>query len=141
MLLRYHYLIDLIFGLWLGLFSVSLSEKLYKVKRSRTTIKVKIYQFIINHFFSNYRVNGEENILKDKPTIIVSNHVNAFVDPFMISAALGMPILTTAKAVLWEKPLTRILAIITNAITLYRYQEEIYKNRPRVQGGLARIGL
>ena len=44
MLLRYHYLIDLIFGLWLGLFSVSLSERLYKVKRSRTTIKVKIYQ-------------------------------------------------------------------------------------------------
>lgn len=129
MLLRYHYLIDLIFGLWLGLFSVSLSERLYKVKRSRTTIKVKIYQFIINHFFSNYRVNGKKNISKDKPTIIVSNHVNAFVDPFMISAALGMPILTTAKAVLWEKPLTRILAIITNAIPLYRYQEEIYKNK------------
>jgi 1-acyl-sn-glycerol-3-phosphate acyltransferase len=56
-------------------------------------------------YFQEVEVVGRENIPADGPCVIVANHHNSMMDPFLIVAACERPLAFIAKAPLFSMPL------------------------------------
>lgn len=123
MILRYHYFIDLVAGFIIASFAVLASEKIHGMSLGKKPFVVGFFHFITHHFFSDIQVNGLKNLPDNRPVILVSNHVNAFIDPFVIAQATGRPLKITAKAVLWKNPFIRMAAFFFGVIPLSRAED------------------
>ncbi|WDP92238.1 MAG: phosphatase PAP2 family protein [Desulfobacter sp.] len=132
MLLRYHYFIDLAAGFAIASFSVVAAEKIHGMHRPRSTVFARVCRFFIHHFFGGVQVRGLAHLPEPgRPVLLVSNHANAFVDPFAISAAIGRSLKLTAKAALWKNPLIRSVSGVLGIIPLSRARDSQDKEHRR----------
>lgn len=85
-------------------------------------------------YFSNVQVEGEENLPRNKPVLLIANHTNALVDPFVIWKALDHPIRITAKSALLKNPYFWLILKLLKAITFHRADSG--QNHERAQENL-----
>jgi len=77
------------------------------------------------HFFFKIKVEGKENIPKDKKTyIIMPNHISNF-DPPLVSVVLKIPIAYMAKVELFKIPILRELILSLSAFSVNREKVEL----------------
>lgn len=79
-------------------------------------------------------VKGAENIPRDRPLVIVANHMS-YLDAYVVQAVLPVPCGFIAKAELAKKPLVRIPLVRLGAILVERFDRE------RIGGDAERIAL
>lgn len=77
-------------------------------------------------------VEGGENIPRDRPVVIVANHMS-YLDAYVVQAVLPVPCGFIAKAELAKKPLVRIPLARLGAIMVERFDRE------RISGDAERI--
>jgi 1-acyl-sn-glycerol-3-phosphate acyltransferase len=69
--------------------------------------------------FFKLRVFGRENISKKEPMVFVSNH-QSYLDPFIITVALGMKLSYIARETLYKNPLFKLLTLPFDVIKIRR---------------------
>ena len=72
----------------------------------------------------NYKVEGRENIPRDKKFIVAANHISNR-DPFLLPFALNLPIAFMAKEELFEKFFSRTLMDFCGAFAVRRDKVEV----------------
>jgi glycerol-3-phosphate O-acyltransferase / dihydroxyacetone phosphate acyltransferase len=75
---------------------------------------------MVRAFFHSVRVLGREHLLTGRPTLVVSNHGNGFVDPMIIASVLGRLPRFIAKAALWKVVPARVGLAFAGVLPVYR---------------------
>jgi 1-acyl-sn-glycerol-3-phosphate acyltransferase len=78
-------------------------------QRIMWTLIVRVLARIIIFFRTRWRVKGRENVPRDGPLLIVSNHLT-YADQFLISSSLNRKVVFMAKEELFHSRLIRYLA-------------------------------
>jgi 1-acyl-sn-glycerol-3-phosphate acyltransferase len=83
----------------------------------------EVWRAALGVFFRHIDVEGLENIPREGPVLLVPNHTNAFVDAFLVTAAVPRRVTLTAKSTLFAQPGLRLLLRAVNAVALHRVQD------------------
>lgn len=78
---------------------------------------------VLKVFFRRVEVVGLEDLPRDRPLILVANHVNGLVDPLLLFGALPVVPRFLAKSTLWDVPVLRSLLDLAQVIPVYRRQD------------------
>ncbi len=71
-------------------------------------------------FHRTVEVAGRERLSSGRPTLIVANHGNGFVDPILVAAVLRRLPRFLAKAALWKVPVARPFLGLAGVLPIYR---------------------
>jgi len=137
LVLRYHFLIDLLVG-WaiaLGVLA-ALPRLLAPVARAQETeARPKLhagsvyrvlrgyFRMALGLFYETIEVDGLEHVPSAGPTLVVANHTNGLLDPMFIADALDRPVWLTAKSTLTRQSLVRLLMAAAEVIVIHRPQD------------------
>jgi 1-acyl-sn-glycerol-3-phosphate acyltransferase len=80
---------------------------------------------IIRVFYRKIFITGLENIPKDKPLLLVSNHPSGFLEPIIMACTFPIDLHFLVRGDLFEKKALRWLLISTNQIPIYRFKDGI----------------
>lgn len=80
-------------------------------------------------FFREVEVVGAETVPRDRPILIVANHVNSLVDPILILGFAGARPRFLAKSTLWSHPVVGPLLVLGGAVPVYRRQDHVDVSR------------
>jgi glycerol-3-phosphate O-acyltransferase/dihydroxyacetone phosphate acyltransferase len=83
-------------------------------------------------FFRSIEVAGRERLQRHRPTLIVANHGNGFVDPIVVTAVLGRLPRFLAKAALWRVVIARPFLALTGVLPVYRLADGDRSDNRRV---------
>jgi 1-acyl-sn-glycerol-3-phosphate acyltransferase len=75
---------------------------------------------VLRVFFRRVVVAGAERIPRDRPVILVANHVNGLVDPLLLYGPLPVIPRFLGKSTLWKIPGLRTLLDLAGVIPVYR---------------------
>ncbi len=81
-------------------------------------------RFLLKVFFREVEVVGAERIPRDRPLVLVANHVNGLIDPLLLEGPLPVVPRFLAKSTLWKIPPVRPFLELAQAIPVYRRQDE-----------------
>jgi 1-acyl-sn-glycerol-3-phosphate acyltransferase len=95
---------------------------LYFILRPLTRIALKAY-------FRRITINGIENLPKDKPLLICSNHPTGFIEPCLMACFLPRVLHFLVRGDLFERPVLKHILISTNQIPIYRFRDGYEKLR------------
>ncbi|MCB1058257.1 MAG: 1-acyl-sn-glycerol-3-phosphate acyltransferase, partial [Acidobacteria bacterium] len=82
-------------------------------------------------FFQRIEVEGLDQVPSAGPVLFVSNHANAFIDPFLIQQRVRRRIVFTAKSTLLRDPLLRFVMWSLGVIALHRRQDQALGADPK----------
>jgi 1-acyl-sn-glycerol-3-phosphate acyltransferase len=84
----------------------------------------------IRLFFDHVEIDGLENVPREGPLLVVSNHTNGLVDGLMLLNVLPRHASLTAKSTLKKNPLLALLMRIGGVVPFYRRQDsaDVSKN-------------
>lgn len=102
--------------LFIPYFSPQFSTKhpmLYYLLRPLTHITLKV-------FFRKVYFSNEQNIPKDKPVILATNHPTAFIEPCVIACCLDTDMHFIVRGDIFKKPLYRKFLMALKMIPIYR---------------------
>jgi glycerol-3-phosphate O-acyltransferase / dihydroxyacetone phosphate acyltransferase len=75
-------------------------------------------------FFRDVEVKGLENLKQvDGAMLLVANHVNNLIDPFLLLGFVGRRPRFLAKSTLWSHPVVAPLLLLMGALPVYRRQD------------------
>jgi 1-acyl-sn-glycerol-3-phosphate acyltransferase len=75
-------------------------------------------------FFRDVEVKGLDNLRQvDGAMLLVANHVNNLIDPFLLLAFIGRRPRFLAKSTLWSHPVVAPLLVLMGALPVYRRQD------------------
>lgn len=83
-----------------------------------------LVRLILKIFFREVEVVGAERIPRDRPLVLVANHVNGLIDPLLLWGPLPVVPRFLAKSTLWKIPPVRPFLNLAQAIPVYRRQDE-----------------
>jgi 1-acyl-sn-glycerol-3-phosphate acyltransferase len=83
-----------------------------------------LVRLVLKVFFREIEVAGAERIPRDRPLVLVANHVNGLIDPLLLWGPLPVTPRFLAKSTLWKNPLVRPFLDLAQAIPVYRRQDE-----------------
>jgi 1-acyl-sn-glycerol-3-phosphate acyltransferase len=81
-------------------------------------------RFVLSVFFREVEVVGLERLPRDRPLLVVANHVNGLIDPVLVLGLLPVRARFLAKSTLWKIPVLAQLLNLARAIPVYRRQDE-----------------
>ncbi|MFL6258357.1 MAG: lysophospholipid acyltransferase family protein [Thermoanaerobaculia bacterium] len=81
-------------------------------------------RLVLKAFFREVEVAGAERIPRDRPLVLVANHVNGLIDPILLIGPLPVLPRFLAKSTLWKIPVVRPFLDLAGAIPVYRRQDE-----------------
>ncbi|MCP5345896.1 MAG: phosphatase PAP2 family protein [Gammaproteobacteria bacterium] len=117
LVLRYHYTIDLLAGVVIAVLAM-----IYSLKSHGLRLAGGLQRFMLQLFYSKIRQQGSLP-QDDMPTLVVANHANAFIDPFVLEAACNRSLVKTANSAWFRNPAGRFLAWLLNTHPLARRDE------------------
>lgn len=74
-------------------------------------------------FYRNILVTGEENIPKNKPVLIASNHPSAFMDPIWVGLTMKPQIHFLARGDVFKKPIAKWALGQMNILPIFRKED------------------
>jgi 1-acyl-sn-glycerol-3-phosphate acyltransferase len=74
-------------------------------------------------YYKNIRLNGKENIPKNKAVLFVSNHQNALIDPLLIAVTNSKETHFLTQAVVFKNPIVKRILFSVNMIPVYRIRD------------------
>ena len=74
-------------------------------------------------YFKQVRVDGLENVPRDKAVLFVANHQNALIDPLLIGAFIPRQLHFLTRADVFYKPVVRALLSTVNMLPIYRIRD------------------
>jgi glycerol-3-phosphate O-acyltransferase / dihydroxyacetone phosphate acyltransferase len=81
-------------------------------------------RIVLHVFFRDVEVKGLENLRTvDGSLLLVANHVNNLIDPFLLLAFVGRRPRFLAKSTLWSHPVVAPLLVLMGALPVYRRQD------------------
>ncbi len=83
-----------------------------------------LVRLVLKIFFREIEVSGAERLPRDRPLVLVANHVNGLIDPILLMGPLPVMPRFLAKSTLWKNPLVRPFLDLAGAIPVYRRQDE-----------------
>ena len=90
-------------------------------------------RFILKIFFREVEVVGAECLSRDRPLVLVANHVNGLVDSLLLMGPLPVMPRFLGKSTLWKIPILRPFLKLAGAIPVYRQQDEGVDTRRNVE--------
>ncbi|HEX6903464.1 MAG TPA: lysophospholipid acyltransferase family protein [Thermoanaerobaculia bacterium] len=87
-------------------------------------ILLRLARLVLKAFFREVEVVGAERIPRDRPLVLIANHVNGLIDPLLLVEPLPVHPRFLAKSTLWKNPLVRPFLTLAGAIPVYRRQDE-----------------
>lgn len=81
-----------------------------------------VNRIALKFYFKKIEVVGLENVPKDCPLVITSNHQNAFIDAFLVGAFIPVPIHFLTRSDVfkwWSKPIMKLV----NMMPIYRIRD------------------
>jgi 1-acyl-sn-glycerol-3-phosphate acyltransferase len=101
-----------------------------------------IFRFLANIairvFYGKIEVSGIENVPKDGPLLIASNHPNGFLEPIIIGCLLHRPLHFMVRGDVFQNPWLRPFLVNTNQIPIFRFRDGfkgLRKNDSSLQEG------
>jgi len=97
---------------------------IYKILRVIANIAIRI-------FYGKIEVSGIENIPKDGPLLIASNHPNGFLEPIIMACLFPRPLHFMVRGDVFRKKWLKPILIKTNQIPIFRFKDgfsELRKN-------------
>src|SRR6185295_1594602 len=91
--------------------------------RPRPEILAALSRRILAVFFRSFEVAGAERIPRDRPLLLVANHVNGLIDPLLILGPLPVLPRFLGKNTLWKIPLLRPFLALAGVIPVVRQQD------------------
>lgn len=82
-----------------------------------------LVRLVLRIFYRKVEVVGAELIPRDRPLVVVANHVNSLMDPVLLLGALPVHPRFLAKSTLWGNPVVRPFLDLAGAIPVYRRQD------------------
>lgn len=82
-----------------------------------------LVRLVLRIFYRKVEVVGAEHIPRDRPLVVVANHVNSLMDPVLLLGALPVHPRFLAKSTLWGNPAVRPFLDLAGAIPVYRRQD------------------
>jgi 1-acyl-sn-glycerol-3-phosphate acyltransferase len=83
-----------------------------------------LVRLILKVFFREVEVVGADRIPRDRPLVLVANHVNGLIDPLLLWGPLPVVPRFLAKSTLWKIAPVRPFLELAQAIPVYRRQDE-----------------
>jgi 1-acyl-sn-glycerol-3-phosphate acyltransferase len=80
---------------------------------------------IIRLYYRKFYVNRLDQIPKDKPLLIVSNHPNGFLEPIVMACLFPIDLHFLVRGDLFENKALRWLLVSTNQVPIYRFKDGI----------------
>ncbi len=80
-------------------------------------------RWLLGVFFRSVQVAGAEKIPRNRPLLLVANHVNGLVDPALILGPLPVYPRFLGKSTLWKIPILRPLLALAGVIPVVRQQD------------------
>lgn len=80
-------------------------------------------RLLLGAFYRETTVVGLERLPRERPLVVVANHVNALIDPLLVLGMLPGHPRFLAKSTLWKIPLLGSLLTLGGAIPLMRRQD------------------
>lgn len=102
---------------------------IYKLFRVWANIAIRV-------FYGKIEVDGIENIPKDVPLLIASNHPNGFLEPIIMACLFPRPLHFMVRGDVFRKKWLRPILIQTNQIPIFRFKDgfsELRKNDSNLQ--------
>jgi glycerol-3-phosphate O-acyltransferase/dihydroxyacetone phosphate acyltransferase len=100
-----------------------LADTIPAVSPASGAVLPALARFVLRVFFREVEVVGAERIPRDRPLVLVANHVNGLVDPVLILGPLPVRPRFLAKSTLWKIPVLTQLLNAARAIPVYRRQD------------------
>lgn len=132
LVLRFHYLIDLFVGFLIATMAVLAAERIYRWPASGQSIWTNGWRCFLGCYYGSIQVRGTHHIPGNTPVLLLSNHCNAFIDPFILRVAMERPLRLTAKAALLKNPLLAWIIRLLGIVTLARTEDRSTKNRQQL---------
>lgn len=92
---------------------------LYTVVRGALRLGLRAY-------FREIETHGEKNMPREGPLVIIANHHNGMIDPFLLMAATDRPVTFVAKATLFRVPILGWILRGLHCMPAYRGEEQDY---------------
>ena len=83
-----------------------------------------VARLVLKVFFREVEVVGAERIPRDRPLVLVANHVNGLIDPLLLMGTMPVTPRFLAKSTLWKIPILRPFLALAGTIPVYRRQDE-----------------
>ena len=102
---------------------------IYKLFRIWANIAIRVY-------YGKIEVSGIENIPKDVPLLIASNHPNGFLEPIIMACLFPRPLHFMVRGDVFRKKWLKPILINTNQIPIFRFKDgfsELRKNDSNLQ--------
>lgn len=100
----------------------------------------KIFWFLANIairvYYGKIEVSGLENVPKDGPLLIASNHPNGFLEPIIMACLFPRDLHFMVRGDVFNKPGLRIIMENTNQIPIFRFKDgfkELRKNEANLK--------
>jgi len=93
------------------------------LRRAADVVLAAVARLLLRVFFREVEVIGADRIPRDRPLLLVANHVNSLVDPILILGFLGVRPRFLAKSTLWSHPVVAPLLVVSGALPVYRGQD------------------
>jgi len=84
----------------------------------------RFFALVLNIFFRRIKVVGSERVPPEGALILAGNHENGLLDPLLLFCISGRSARFLAKATLFRNPLVAPWLRLTNALPIYRRQDE-----------------
>lgn len=84
---------------------------------------VALARFACRIFFRSIEIEGAAGVPRDRPLVVVANHVNGLVDPALLLASLSVVPRFLGKSTLWKMPALRPFLAWAGVIPVYRRQD------------------
>ena len=102
---------------------------IYKIFRVLANIAIRV-------FYGKIEVDGIENIPKNVPILIASNHPNGFLEPIIMACLFPRPLHFMVRGDVFRKKWLKPILIQTNQIPIFRFKDgfsELRKNDSSLQ--------
>lgn len=104
---------------------------IYKLFRVWANIAIRVY-------YGKIEVSGIENVPKDVPLLIASNHPNGFLEPIIMACLFPRPLHFMVRGDVFRKKWLKPILVNTNQIPIFRFKDgfaELRKNDANLEEG------